>query len=121
MIAIERSEIHRVPTQHVHLRVREDHLLLPLELARFPDVVRATERDEVAGRLPDSPVHRRRISPIGLADDAYSLPEPLELAGGAIRGPVVHHNDLVRRSRLAKDRLKRREDEPLDLIGRHDH
>ncbi len=120
MLSLDATDQPRVSEEHIHLGMRLDGLLLPLELVRLPDVIGAAHRYEVPPRLREGGVERRGTAPVGPAHDTNPLAESLQLAGGAIGRSVIDHHDLIGRAGLAEDRLHRLRDPLLRLVGGDD-
>ena len=119
VVAFERSKEHGVAEQNPDLGVGGERLGLPLELARFPDVVGSTRCHELAAGLPDRPVHGRRITAVLLAYHADALAVGFEDARGAVGRAVVDDDHLLGRTGLPEDRVQRLGDPLLRLVGRH--
>ncbi len=106
--------------EQIHLRVCANRLELPLELARLPDVVGPTQRDEVAACLGKGGVERGWAAAILPMNNTDASRKALELACRAIGRAVVDDDHLVGGTTLVEDRFERLGDEALRLVGRYD-
>src|SRR5690606_21483308 len=79
---------------------------LSRQLARLPDIVAVKERDQVAGRLLDTRIPRRRRSQIcRMPDEAHPLPAGLEGSNQIVARPLVHDEYFMNRVVLIQHAL----------------
>jgi len=72
----------------VRMRIQVNHL--PLQLVRYPRVVRVQIGDQLSPGSRERQVPRSRHAPIGLPQIPDRAPESLHQLPGAVRGAVVH-------------------------------